>query len=118
MPFSIRSGLPESFTMPMMENSTSASYSLSSLSLSAVNSSSYSPPHPMRRSLTGFPDSSAISSTQAPFGMKSSSISIPTPDAAQSVLSAVPSPSDRSMHDVTAPDPAMARPSSTLGMGT
>ena len=50
--------------------------------------------------------------------MNDSSTSIPTPDAEHMVLSAVPSPSDRSMQDVTAPVPAMASPSATLGMGT
>lgn len=50
--------------------------------------------------------------------MKDSSISIPTPDMAQRVFSAVPNPSERSMQDVTAPDPAMAAPSATLGTGT
>ncbi len=115
---SVSSGLPESFTMPIMENSTSASYSLSNLSLSAVNSSSYSPPHPSRRSFGGFPESSAISSTHGPRGMKSSSMSIPTPDDEHMVFRAVPRPSDRSMHAVTAPQPAMADPSATRGIGT
>ena len=102
----------------MMENSTSASYSLSRRSLSAVKRSSYSPPHPSRRSLAGLPDASAISSTQGPRGMNSSSTSIPTPDAEHMVFRAVPRPSDRSMQEVTAPDLAMATPSSTRGMGT
>lgn len=102
----------------MMENSTSSRYSLSSLSLSAVNTSSYSPPHPRSRSSTPLPDAAAISSTDGPTGMKDVSISIPTPDAAQRVFSAVPRPSERSMHDVTAPDAAIAAPSATLGTGT
>lgn len=101
-----------------MENSTSASYNLSSLSWSAVNTSSYSPPHPRRRSLTSLPEAFAISSTHGPWGMNDSSTSIPTPDAEQSVFRAVPRPSDRSMQDVTTPVPAMATPSATLGMGT
>ena len=105
-------------TIPMIENSSSASYSLSRRSLSAVNTSSYSPPHPSSRSLAGLPESSAISSTHGPRGMKSSSTSIPTPEASHRVFSAVPSPSDRSMQDVTAPLPTMADPSATLGMGT
>lgn len=50
--------------------------------------------------------------------MKSRSTSMPTPDAWHRVLRAVPSPSDRSMQDVTAPLEAMAAPSATLGMGT
>ncbi len=50
--------------------------------------------------------------------MKESSISIPTPDMEHRVFNAVPNPSERSMHEVTAPDPAMAAPSATLGMGT
>ncbi len=80
--------------------------------------SSYSPPHPRRSSSIGFPEASDISSTEGPRGMKESSISIPTPDMEHRVFNAVPSPSERSMHDVTAPDPAMAAPSATLGMGT
>ena len=83
-----------------------------------MNRSSYSPPHPRRSSLTGFPAASAISSTQGPRGMKSISTSIPTPEDAHIVLRAVPRPSDRSMQDVTAPLSAMAMPSATLGMGT
>ncbi len=86
--------------------------------MSAVNSNSYSPPQPRRRSDTGLPERAAISSTHAPFGMKSSSMSIPTPDAWHNVLRAVPRPSDRSMHDVTAPEPAMAAPSAMRGIGT
>ena len=50
--------------------------------------------------------------------MKSSSTSMPTPDDAHIVLSAVPRPSDRSMHEVTAPLSAIAMPSATFGMGT
>ena len=88
------------------------------MSLSAVKSSSYSPPQPRRRSETGFPERADISSTHAPFGMKSSSMSIPTSEASHNVFSAVPRPSERSMHDVTAPEPAMAAPSATRGMGT
>ncbi len=107
-----------SFTTPIMENSTSRSYSLWSLSLSAVNTSSYSPPHPRRRSSTPLPEAAAISSTHGPTGMKERSISIPTPDAAHSVLRAVPSPSERSMHEVTAPDAAISAPSATRGIGT
>ena len=83
-----------------------------------MKTSSYSPPQPRSRSLSGLPDSSAISSTQGPRGMNPSSTSMPTPDASQRVFSAVPRPSDRSMQDVTAPDPAMACPSATLGTGT
>lgn len=64
------------------------------------------------------PEASAISSTEGPRGMKDSSTSIPTPDAEQMVFSAVPRPSERSMHDETTPVPAMATPSATLGMGT
>ncbi len=104
--------------MPIMENSTLVSYSLYRRSLSAVKTSSYSPPHPRRRSDAGLPDSAAISSTHGSRGMNPSSTSIPTPDALQIVLRAVPRPSERSMQDVTAPDSAMAIPSSTLGMGT
>lgn len=62
----MRWGAPVSFTIPIMWNSTSASYSLSSLSASAVKSSSYSPPQPRRSSLTSFPEASAISSTHGP----------------------------------------------------
>ena len=83
-----------------------------------MKSSSYSPPHPRRISSTVFPEASAISSTDGPLGMNDSSISIPTPDMEQRVFNAVPNPSDRSMQDVTAPDPAMAAPSATLGTGT
>ena len=83
-----------------------------------MKSSSYSPPHPRRISSTVFPEASAISSTDGPLGMNDSSISIPTPDMAHRVFSAVPNPSDRSMQEVTAPDFAMAAPSATLGTGT
>lgn len=83
-----------------------------------MNTSSYSPPQPRSRSFASFPEASAISSTYGPRGMKSSSTSMPTPDAAHSVFRAVPSPSERSMQDVTALDSAMAMPSSTRGMGT
>lgn len=83
-----------------------------------MNTSSYSPPHPSRRSLTGLPEASAISSTDGPRGMKESSISIPTCESLHRVFSAVPRPSDRSMHEVTAPDEASASPSATLGTGT
>lgn len=86
--------------------------------MSAVKTSSYSPPQPRSRSFTGFPEASAISSTEGPCGMKPSSMSMPTPESAHSVFNAVPSPSDRSMQDVTAPDSAIATPSATLGIGT
>ncbi len=86
--------------------------------MSAVKSSSYSPPHPRRRSSRGLPERADISSTHAPLGMKPSSMSMPTPEASHNVLRAVPKPSDRSMHDVTAPEPAMAAPSAMRGMGT
>ncbi len=72
----------------------------------------------MRRSASDFPDASAISSTDGPRGMNDSSTSIPTFDAEHNVLSAVPRPSERSMHDVTAPDSANAIPSATRGTGT
>lgn len=107
-----------SLTTPMIENGTSASYRRLSLSLSAVKSSSYSPPHPNRSSRTSLPEASAISSTDGPFGMNDSSTSIPTPESAQMVFRAVPRPSERSMHEVTAPDEAIAAPSVTLGIGT
>lgn len=107
-----------SFTIPIIEKGTSASYSASSLSCEAVNRSSYSPPHPRRRSRTSLPDASAISSTDGPLGMNDSSTSIPTPDDWHIVLSAVPRPSERSMHEVTAPEAAMAAPSAMRGTGT
>lgn len=113
-----RCGPSVSLTMPMMENSTSASYSLGSDPWSAVNTSSYSPPHPSSRSSTGLPEAAAISSTDGPLGMKESSTSMPTPDAEHIVFSAVPRPSERSMQEVTAPEAAMATPSATLGTGT
>lgn len=102
----------------MMKNSTSASYSLSSLFASAVKSSSYSPPQFNRRSFTDLPLFSAISSTEGPLGMKESSMSIPTFESLQSVFRAVARPSERSMQDVTAPDAAIAAPSEIFGMGT
>lgn len=83
-----------------------------------MKTSSYSPPQPRSRSLTSLPDASAISSTEGPLGMNDSSTSMPTPEVAHMVLSAVPRPSDRSMHDVTAPVSAIASPSATLGTGT
>ena len=83
-----------------------------------MKTSSYSPPQPRSRSLTSLPDASAISSTDGPLGMNDSSTSMPTPEAAHMVLSAVPSPSDRSKHDVTTPVAAIASPSATLGTGT
>lgn len=114
----VRWGPPVSFTMPMIENSTSSSYRLPRRSGSAVKTSSYSPPQPRRRSSIGRPEASATSSTEGPTGMNESSISIPTPESAQRVFRAVPRPSERSMQDVTAPDLAIAAPSATLGMGT
>lgn len=51
-------------------------------------------------------------------GRKSHLIDMPTWDARHISDAAVANPSDRSMHEVTAPEPASRTPSLTSGTGT